>query len=187
MFRFTFGLIWTAITTVVFAICLFVPGEERNGADMGPFLFIFLSLFEIIGIYLMSIGIKEIIKNIKTKKLGVTCYGIIRNIQLTGASINGRPECKATVEILNPETHLQENIEEIIGFNENKYPVNSYVLCKYYQGDINLEKVISKEEIPANVSYALVEASQPIAATDISISDDREYVTIDGVKYKREY
>ena len=80
---------------------------------------------------------------------------------------------------------MQETIEEIVGFSENKYPVNSYVLCKYYQGDINLEKVISKEEVPANVSYSLVEASQPIAATDISISDDREYVTIDGVKYKR--
>ena len=99
--------------------------------------------------------------------------------------MNGNPQYKVTVEIINPETCQQENIDEVIGFNEKKYPVNSYVLCKYHKGDINTEKVISPAEVPEVISSRLVQIQEPVTITDISFSDDREHVTIDGIKYKR--
>lgn len=185
MFRFLFGLVWTLIMTPIVIICIFIPAEQRNGVEMNPLILSLLALFEIIGLYLMYVGLKEIIKNLKTKKLGTQCYGIIRNIQQTGATLNDRPELKATVEIINPETHQLETIEETIGFDENKYPINSYVLCKYYNKDINLEKVVAENEVPIDITYRLSPVNQPTSVTDIVFSDDREYVTIDGVKYKK--
>ena len=46
--------------------------------------------------------------------------------------INEAPEYKAKIELINPETNQREVLDEIIGLNYFKYPVNSYVLCKYY-------------------------------------------------------
>jgi hypothetical protein len=48
MFKFLFGLVWTAFVTPVFIMFVVVPGEQRGGVDMNPFLFIFLILFEVI-------------------------------------------------------------------------------------------------------------------------------------------
>lgn len=36
MFNFLFGFIWTAFTTLIFIICLTVPGEQRGGSTMTP-------------------------------------------------------------------------------------------------------------------------------------------------------
>lgn len=186
MFKFLFGLIWTAFVTPIFIMCLVVPGEQRGGADMNPVLFIFLALFEVIGLYLIISGLRQIIKDRKTKKYGIPCYGIVRDIQTTGSSVNDRPEYKAILDFVNPETNQLETIEEIIGFDDNKYPINSYVLCKYYKGDINLENLVSENETPGYIKEQLVPKQVP-NNTNLEFSADREYVTIDGVQYKKDY
>lgn len=151
MFDLIFGSLWTAFVTPIFMICLFVPGEQRGGADMNIPLFLFFSLFEFIGIFLLVRGLKQIIKDHKTKKYGIYCYGIISDIRETGSYSNGNPEFKAIVDFINPETNEIDTLEEIIGFNYNKYPVYTYVLCKYYQGDVNIEHSIPDDEVPSDI------------------------------------
>ena len=68
MFNFIFGLIWTAFVTPIFIMCLVIPGEQRNGADMNLFLFTFFVVFELIGLYLLISGLKKIIKDKKLCK-----------------------------------------------------------------------------------------------------------------------
>ena len=72
-----------------------------------------------------------------------------------------------------------------MGFHYDKYPINSYVLCKYYQGDINFENIVPENEIPGEIKKYLVPKQQVPNYFNLEFSDDREYVTIDGVKYKK--
>lgn len=185
MFKFLFGLVWTAFVTPIFIMCLVVPGEQRGGVDMNPFLFIFFILFEVIGLYMLISGLRKIIKDRKTKNHGIKCYGIVSDIQTTGSYVNGNPEYKAILDFVNPETNQLETIEEIIGFDYNEYPIDSYVLCKYYQGDINLENLVSENEIPGDIKKYLVTSQQVPNYSNLEFSADREYVTIDGVQYKK--
>ena len=181
MFSFVFGLVWTAIVTPIFVLSINITG----GIGIPPSLIVFFILFEGIGLFMIIKGLIKIIKDWKTKKHGIQCYGIVNDIQNTGSYINGRPEYMATLDFLNPETNRVETIEEIIGFDYNKYPLSSYVLCKYYEGDINLENPISENEIPENIKINLIPKNQPFNYSSIEFSEDREYVTIDGVQYKR--
>lgn len=185
MFKLIFGLVWTAFITPIFIMCLVIPGEQRGGVDMNLFLFIFFIVFEFIGLYMLISGLKQIIKDNKTKKHGIQCYGIISEIQETGSYVNGNPEYKAMLHFLNPETNQIETIEEIIGFDYNKYPINSYVLCKYYQGDINLESHVYENEVPEFIKNYLVPMQQVPDYFALEFSPDKEYVTIDGIQYKK--
>lgn len=185
MFKFLFGLVWIAFVTPIFIMCLVVPGEQRGGVDMNPYLFIFFVVFEVVGLYMLISGLRKIVKDKKTKRNGIKCYAIVSDIQTTGSYVNDKPEYKATLNFVNPETNQLETIEEIIGFNYNKYPINSYVLCKYYQGDINLENLVFENEIPGDIKKHLVPNQQMTNYSNLEFSVDREYVTIDGVQYKK--
>lgn len=185
MFKFIFGLAWTVFVTPIFVACLFVPGEQRGGMDMNIFLFIFFIVFELIGLCLMISGLKKVIKDKKTKRFGLLCYGIIHDIQETGAYVNNNPEYKVIMNVVNPETRQLQILEEVIGFNYDKYPINSYILCKYWQGDINLEKIISENEVPGDIKINLVPTPQVPNYSNLEFSPDREYVTIDGIQYKK--
>ncbi len=182
MFNFTFGLIWLAFSIPVFLITIGFFGGESNGIAA-----ITLLLFVIIGFYLMIKGLKQIIKDLKTKRYGMECYGIIGDIKETGAYKNHRPEYKAIVHFVNPETHQIEKLEEIIGFDYDKYSLDSYVKCKYYQGDINIEEQIYGYIVPEAIKEYLEPLRMNSGDSGILVSDDREYVIIDGVRYRREY
>ena len=185
MFQFLFGLAWSALITPIFVVCLVIPGAERGGADMSPLLFIFLLIFELIGLVMLILGLRKIIRDIKTKMHGVPCYGLVCDIGCTGASMNDNPEFKAIMTIINPETNQLETIDEIIGFDDDKYPINSYVLCKYYKGDINLGNIVNENEVPGDIKKRLVPRHQTPNYSNLEFSEDREYVTIDGVQYKK--
>ena len=174
MFKFIFGLLWTSFVTPIFILCLVVPGEQRGGADMNFPLFCFFVIFEFVGLWMLYGGAKKIIINIKTKKYGKKCYGIVADIQKTGTYINGNPEYKAIVNLLNPETHQIETFEEIVGYDEDLYPVDSFVLCKYYQGDINFEKIVLDFDVPIDVKNILgsIEENLDYSDTEFSIDEN---------------
>ncbi len=150
---------------------------------MGPFNLIYV--FDAIALYLIISGGKTVIQNIKTEKNGVQCYGVVREIKTTDFAVNDNPEYKATIQIVNPETNQLEDFEEVIGFNYKKYSVNSIVLCKYYQGDVNIIKKIDINEIPEETKKRLIIISNFSNSENVVFSPDGEYVTIDGVKYKK--
>ena len=201
MSELIFGIIWTLFSSFFFVIMLFSSRNANIGEIIIPILIV--SVFIIIGIVLITKGAKKIIKDRKTSKYGIPCYCIVRNILNTGTYVNGHPEFKVIVDVVNPNTNQIEELEEIIGFNSNKYPINSYLACKYYEGDINIDRIASDNEVSDSYKRLLVQSQNTVnnsypqpgnmgygtgfnpGYTDISFSSDREYVTIDGVTYKK--
>lgn len=198
MTNLIFGIIWTTFTCLF--IVIFLGGSIQNNTILNhgepgfyfePAMIIpagMMLIFLVIGIAFIIVGLKKIIKDSMTKKHGVPCYGIIQDVDETGTYVNGQPEYKATLDIINPNTNQTEKIEEIVGFNQNKYPIHSYVLCKYYKGDINFERIIQPNELPSNYLDLLkpIDYISSAAYPNIEFSEDREYVTIDGVRYKKD-
>ena len=162
MFKLKFGLIWTVIITIISVIYITNSGEHIIVQNMDFSVLIFLILFELIGLYLIISGLIKIIKDTKTQKYGTQCYAIVANIQETGSYSNNKAEYKAILKFVNPLNLQVEIIEEIIGFNYNKYPIDSYILCKYYQGDINIENIISENEVPGDIKKQLNPNQQEI-------------------------
>ena len=197
MFNLIFGIVWTLFSSIFFVVFFGVSfsntssngevGIHFNSEFIIPFLI--MCLFVGVGIFLIVKGARKVIKDSKTKKYGIPCYGVIQNLQQTGAYINEQPEYKAILDVVNPNTNTVEQIEEIVGFNYNKFPIGSFVICKYYEGDINFEHKIEPSDVPSSYREVLkpVTYKSEIGYSDIVFSDDREYVTIDGVKYKKVY
>ena len=203
MFNLIFGTIWTVFSSLFLLIVIIAGSSNTNGEPgfhFNPEMIIpilILTLFVGVGIFLMVTGYKKVKKDKNTKKFGLPGYGIIRDIKPTGCYVNEQPEFKASVDIINPETNQLETIDEVVGFNYNKYPINSYVNIKYYQGDINFEGLVDKSQIPDSIKDSLKELNYTSEVSDpynsfnehhnIVFSDDKEYVTIDGSKYKKIY
>ncbi len=160
MFKLKFGAIWTIFTTIVFAIFIFVPASARNGDEVTLVPVLVLGLFEVVGIILLVSGAKQVIKDKKTSKYGIQCYGIVREVLPTGSYVNNRPEYKAVIEFVNPESQQVQTLEEIVGFDYNKFPVGYYVMCKYYEGDINLEYPVDESQAPEDVKKQLQVVAQ---------------------------
>ena len=190
--------IFSLILSCVFAVIFLGPMVSFNSINGEPARLTFhydpallmplviISMFFIISIISLIVEIIAFVKNNKTKKYGTLCYGIVQDIKSTGLYINEQPEYKAILDIVNPNTNQLERVDENVGFNYNKFPIGSYVLCKYYNGDINFERIAH----PSEVSSSLKELLKPIdyvsSVNDVEFSDDQEYVTIDGIKYKKD-
>lgn len=176
MFRFKFGLIWTLFTSIIFGFVIFVPADERNGAEMSFGLGLFFLLFEAIGIFMLVSGIKQILKDKKTSKYGIEAYGRILRIFPTGASANGVPELQAEIGTYIPDTGETREFTEITGFKP-LYDVGDYLLLKYYEDDVNIVQRLEKNEVPVH----FLEIINSKYLTKI----DKDIIEIDGVKYKR--
>ena len=97
-------------------------------------------------------GIKKVIANHKTKVSGEECYGLITDIYPDGNYVVGKAEYRAEIEVYIKEKNSIETILEVIGFNPNKYQINTFVYGKYYEGDFNIiEKVDSYQKLPPNI------------------------------------
>jgi len=183
MLNLIIGIIWTVITNVLLFMFLVIFKEISMEGNI--FMIIFFTVFELIGILLIFGAIKQLIKDKKTNKYGIQCYGIITDVRTTGTYVNGNPQYKAIVDIINPETHQVETCEDVTGFDYNQYPINCYVICKYYNGDINIENSISETTIPEEIKQYLVPIPQESEQPNVEFSSDEEYVTIDGIQYKK--
>ena len=155
MFKLIFGLIWIAMTTPIFLYSFHSFNIQEIDPSFSMIMLATYALFELVGIIIFISGLKTILKDKKTSKNGTICYGIISDLKPTGSYINEKCELKAVVRFINPITNEEETKEEIVGFNENKYPIDSYVVCKYYNGDINIEDLASPNEIPDKIKNYL--------------------------------
>ena len=62
---------------------------------------------------------------------------------------------------------------------------NISVLCKYFEGDINIERLAEATEIPENIKQNLAPLQNQINALNVEVSADKDYAIIDGEQYKR--
>lgn len=161
-FYLIFGILWTAITafiTITFIVASRIIQADLNAASEYPSdvnavlipVLGFLSIFWIIGIIMVIVGIKKEKRDKKTEQYGEECYGKIMNVYPSGTYVNNRPLFKADFKIYIPSERVVRTISEEVGFNPVDYPINGYVKIKYYDNDINVESVISKNFVPTTI------------------------------------
>lgn len=199
MFKLIFGLIWTAISSLV-AFMMYankggtieVNGEVVSQAEFNSMLFpkLFIGLFIFIGLFMIFSGLKEIFTNIQTNKLGVETYGIVTDIRPTGSYVNGKPELKAEVLVYIDDYNI-ETYEEIIGFDRMKYKIGDYVKVKHHNKDINIVEETREDYIPMDIKDLLDNESEGVLNTKTFdsnfsiIGGSKETIIIDGVEYVR--
>lgn len=168
-----FGIVWT-VFMAIFTLVFVSAGEGLNIS-----LALFLALFWAIGIFLMVKGIKKVKANRNTEKLGEECYGMVNRIYPTGTRVNNRPEWQAEFVVYIPSKDSIEYISEVIGFDRRKYLPRSFVKCKYYQNDINIEGSIDFNTIPLNIQPKFD------GVKDHFDIDGEDVITVNGEKYKK--
>lgn len=171
MTNLIFGLIWTTITFICTLPVLF---EGEIG------VMLFLSFFWIIGIYLIKSGLKEIRTNKATDNFGEECFGIITDIYETGTYVNDVPELKADIKAYIPSLLETISVSEKLGLahKAGEYDIGTYVLLKYYNGDVNIVYSVDEAILPADAKYEL----EKIAPQKTSVQDT---IILDGVEYVR--
>lgn len=186
MFELIFGIFWTALTAILtfgfygtgseVTVNGVLVSHEEFSAMLAPKLFFLL--FWAIGLTMLAIGLKKIIRNTATNINGEDCFGKVCNIYNSGTYVNGNPEFKADIVVYISSIQETKIISEVVGFNRNQYPIGSYVLLKYYNGDINVIGKADELIIPSYSKYEL-EKAQP---TEMNIEDT---IIVDGVEYVR--
>lgn len=186
MFEIVFGIIWLLITGMVTlgfysgtADTITVNGQLVTQEEFNGMLFpkIFMGIFWAVGIIMIIVGLRKIIKNAQTEKFGEVCYGRITDIIRTGAAVNGVPELKAIVTVYIESLGITQEVEEVIGLaTKRKYNVGDYIEGKYYNGDINIDSYIPETVIPLHIQDKL---------KDLRINANENEILVDGVKYVR--
>lgn len=171
MFLLIFGIVWTLFSSLF----LIIPILAGEGFD----LFIIIPLlFIVIGIVMIVISSKKIIRDKKTDKYGEIGYGIIQSIYNSGTYINGVPELKADVLVYLESQNRVETISEIIGMGRPKYQINAVVKLKYYNDDINfIEEVTNYDYLSENIRIFIDNNKTNV--------DNNDIIEINGAKYKR--
>lgn len=185
MFHLFFGIIWTAISVFIAFIMYNTNGTvEVNGRPVSHEEFnamlwpkIFIGIFICIGIVFIIVGLKKIITNILTRTIGTETYGLITNVYPSNVTVNGRPQLMADVlVVVNDRIN---RYSETIGFDWNKYRIGDFVLIKIYKKDINIVRLVNRNEVP----YEII----PLLENDNHIQEvyarDNEYDNYNRTNY----
>ena len=114
---------------------------------------ILLSMLDIVGIILFCTGMKKIIKDSKTKKNGVETYAQLMNVKRIGENEDGSPKLKGEFKVFNPNTLQTEDVTEMLKGTKISYVhIGKIVKVKYYEGDINIDKIVDISEVPGDAS-----------------------------------
>ncbi len=180
MFNIFFGTVWSLICLPSLYISI-INGET---SIVGILILI---VFNVFGLIIFSIGVREILINNATEKNGERCFGKISKIDITGERVNNRDLYKASVLVYIESESKMELVEEKIGFDKFKYEIGSYVYVKYYCGDINFEYSVHEKNVPEYIKekldkeYNLIPKEDQIEEDDIveieKTQNDEETVT----------
>lgn len=185
------GLIWILFMTIFTWVFYFSGGNISVNVQMvtqeefNAMLFpkVFIGVFWIIGIALLFFGLKKIIRNLKTSKNGMECFGKIIKIYPSGTYINGRPELKADFVVYLSEENKVEIISEVIGMDEYKFPRGGWVKLKHYEGDINVVDVVTEYEVPLNI-VDMIDSTYN-EKTILHSEEDENIIEINGQRYMK--
>lgn len=144
-----FGIIWTFISLSILFILIYLGIKEL-------IVYIFISIFVIVGIIMLVVEIKKLIKDRNTDKYGEIVYGIVNKVYESGTYINGEAEQKADILVYIESENRFETISEIDGLGVPIYEEDACVKLKYYKGDINfIEEIYDRSLIPLNVQNSI--------------------------------
>lgn len=186
MFELIFGLIWELVA-IPFMI-IFVG----NSDDTPIFVVAIISIFVVVGIVMIIKGIVEIVKNMRTSKLGEEAYGRVINIKGNGQYINDSPVLVAEVKVYVKSLNQVIDCSEEVGTGIPKYDIGEYVKVKYYKGDINFLEKVNVDALPLDIKNYIyeevkptVESSSEVHQGPIVYYESQDIVNVDGVRYKK--
>ncbi len=182
MFEIIFGGFWLFVTgciTISFLGTMIAVSFTENLFD-NVFVILFLLLFWSIGLFILRIGLKRLIKDKKTDKYGLETYAMILRTFFSGKSINENPVYNAEFAVYDPATHeVYKTIEEI-GYSTDEYVPGTFVFGKFFNGDINIERVGPSVVVP---EYIRTQMGDYVEHYKIQLPD--EQIMVDGVEYIR--
>ena len=118
---------------------------------------------------------------------------MVTDIYESGTYVNDNPEWKSDFKVIDKNGNLVD-CSEIVGFNENKYPVGSFVKVKYHNGDINILEAVSESQISNMVLLDYKKVFDAEIANEnlkrnnipnVSSTYCAEIIVINGIKYQR--
>lgn len=191
MFYIIFGTVWTAFTCLMGVIMTCSDGitindvyiEDPTFSDLIP-VYLFLAIFLAVGIFILSKGLKIILTNAKTKRLGEERFAVITDIQETGTYINDRAELKAILLVAN-DFGGTDRYEEILRMKDD-YEIGDFVIVQQYKTDVNIVSIISETTIPYDKLDTLKKDAN---IRDYNRNDDdinKEVIIINGKRYIQE-
>ena len=190
MFEILFGVIWTLFTAFITFVSysgtsgnIYVNDELVSQAEFNEMLGpkIFLGIFWAIGLFMIYWGLKRMIRDSQTKEFGEICYGKIIDVyQSPTVDEDDIPRLGVKLFLYIPSLNETKIISQAIGYAgmSTPYKVGRYAEVKYYNGDINLDKVLEVEDIPFEVQSVLNEFKS-------YAEQARERIMYNGVEYIR--
>ena len=125
------------LTIAVVSTMLILNGD----ADIS---LIYILPFWVTGVYFFY---KGAMKNENTETFGEICYGrVVKNV-----SDNNFTEHDSYMYVYIPSLFKLRLLRECIGKDYIKYPPGIYVKLKYYNNDINIEEIVTKEQVPPEI------------------------------------
>jgi arginyl-tRNA synthetase len=97
----------------------------------------------------IAVGVRKLVKNLKTNRYGYETYGVVLQIFPTGKSVNSRPILCAEISLVK-EDGTTEIFKEDIGFNEKRYHTGAFLKVKYFENDVNILEKLHEANVPFN-------------------------------------
>lgn len=146
-----FGFIFAVFP--LFMATLMGIGAE---ADMLSVIYVFTSIFFVVGCTFLRIGLTEVITNRRTSKKGVPGYGRVMDVEFTGMSTNDKQISEADVKVYVPSLNIVTTVVEKMGIDKNEFfPMGETLTLMYYEGDISDMAPIDMADMPEKAQEAL--------------------------------
>ena len=155
MFELIFGIFWTAIIGVI-TLAMYssggtirVNGQLVSQSEFNSMLWpkLFIGVFWAIGIFMIVLGLKKLLVNVKTSVKGIRTYGVVIDILETNCYANGHPQLKADVVVIM-QNKTTARYQEVIGYDYNKYRIGEALEVKHCDKDINILGIAIENQIP---------------------------------------
>lgn len=147
MFEIIFGTIWTLFLAPFYYVFFTNP----NSVEIPAILII--GLFSIVGIAILTMGIKKVMKKNKVKKEGFDCYGKISMIRPNGTYLCGRPQLDA--EVVCCVRGVPKIFTATIGFKYGDYYPGACVKIRCLDGEAILLELANENRILADDSETI--------------------------------
>ncbi len=123
----------------------------------------------LVGVLAVVFALKQRMIDKATEENGENCFGIVIRVYPGNYGQDETPIYNADVLIYVSSLRQIRIVKESIGSDRYKYPTKSYLSCKYYNGDVNIEGLAKVNEIPDNIKEQLETAMKQTVAPRVNI------------------
>jgi hypothetical protein len=189
MFELIFGLVWCLIVGFITYgfygtdAPVTVNGELMEHSEFSALLMpkLFLGLFWIVGIVMLIIGLRRIIRNTLIATRGEETYGIVMDVRPSNIRIKNRPVWEAEVALLR-DGHLV-TLTATVCTVYNQYKPGDFMHLKCYKNDINILGKALRADVPYNILTVL--ETQNVHPHPVDFIDNSEYIIVNGQRYRK--